>query len=192
MIKKNMFSLYLLQINRFRRSGKLIENEGPNGIKKVQNWSRWRPRYDFLRFWWISASLSFWCFLGLPKGGPENKNKIIFLARNRAAVDRVAATWLQIIIQLGPLSAGSGNFGWFYILLSDNAWHRAVSADFGACWILKGFQNQQFSHKVKSKSQKRMSSKASWKNMSLRYTLNPKTGGLGMLKEAFRIIPLTK
>ena len=34
--KRKMFSHYIWQIKRFRRSGKLIENEGPNCIKKSE------------------------------------------------------------------------------------------------------------------------------------------------------------
>ena len=75
----------------------------------------------------------FWCW---QKTGPKGQ-QIIFLAASRVARDKT-------IIQLGPLSSGYGHFGWLYIPLFDTAWHRPVSADFGAHWILKGSQIDRF------------------------------------------------
>jgi hypothetical protein len=64
-------------------------------------------------------------------------------------LDRRGSQGEEIIIQGVPLSSGSGHFAWFDIPLSDNAWHRPVSADFGALWILKGSPNPQFGEKIR-------------------------------------------
>ena len=153
---KKVFALYLLQTKRFGRSGKLIENGGPNCTNKHQNWSLWRPRFDFLRFWWIWASfLFFFCiFECWQKAIPKIQN-IRFLAKGEVQK-------MIVIIQVWPLSSGSGHFIWFYISLSDNAWHQPVSADFGARWILKGSPNRSFSHKINIKLEKRMCWTVSW------------------------------
>ena len=111
-----------------------------------QNWSIGRPRCVCFRYSWIGASLFlfFYVFGGCQKAAPKNKKNRL-RAKSRAAVDRGEG----IIIQIGSLSSGSGHFGWFYILLFDNAWHQLVSADFGTHWILKGSPNRQLLSKTR-------------------------------------------
>ena len=54
--------------------------------------------------------------------------------------------WMPFEIQRGSL---------YWQVLADYACQRPVSADFGARWILKGSQNQAFSHTIYIKSSKR-------------------------------------
>ena len=124
--------------------------------KRHQNWSIKRPRYDLLRLWWISASLCFLCFWGAGKRRAQKSPNIsLLVVRNRVTgskKERKGDYRENVIIQWGHLSSGSGHFGWFYIPLFDNTWHRPELADFGAHWIVKGSPNRTFSHKIKIRS----------------------------------------
>ena len=130
-----VFELYVLQIKRFRRSGKLIENGSPNGTKKG---SKFKPLVKglFLRFWWILSSLIFWCFFRQKAGQPIKQMRF---RRSKIEIPD------QIIILGGPLSSGSSHFGWFYILIFDNAsvggFRRICGFYFGARRILTASPN---------------------------------------------------
>ena len=139
----------MLQIERFRRTRKLIENGGPNGIKKSSKLKPWASKVWFFEILMDLGKLVFSMFLGgWHKTGQQIKKHLIW-----------GEFWIQIIIQIGPLSSGLGCFSWHCIPLLDNAWHRPVSADFGTHWILsqKGafFMENRNQHEIrKVKSQK--------------------------------------
>ena len=83
--KKEVFALYLLQIKRFRWSEKLIENWGPNGIKKA---SKLKPLASS-KVWVFEILMDFgklvfyYIFLGRQQAGPPNLKIRFWAARNR-------------------------------------------------------------------------------------------------------------
>ena len=79
--------------------------------------------------------------LGFGKKAGQNQNKNTLGAFGR--LDGLKKLALAAIYNQGgpPTLADSGRV---YTLLSDNAWHRPVSADFDAHWIVKGFRKWVF------------------------------------------------
>ena len=67
MVKKQFFASYLLQIKRFRRSGKLIENESPNGIKKILQLKPLASKVWFFEISMDFGQLIFFMFFGVVK-----------------------------------------------------------------------------------------------------------------------------
>ena len=72
--KQKVFALHLLQIKRFRRPGKLIENGSPNCIKKV---SKLKPLASKVRFFEILM------FLGARKRRTQKITHRFWAVRNR-------------------------------------------------------------------------------------------------------------
>ena len=93
----------LLQIKRFRRSGKLNENRCPNGIKKV---SQLKPLASKLIFE-ILMDLDKRAFLRFIRSAKRRALK----TNNSDSWRPIDPPWMQIKIQIGPLSSGSGHFG---------------------------------------------------------------------------------
>ena len=73
-------------------------------------------------------------------------------------------------------------------------WRRLVDlgSHVGAHWILKGSPNRYVSHKFNTKSWKRVSSKASWKNMLFGLSFDAKMEWFEKQTQVFRIIPVAK
>ena len=106
--KKEGFALYLLQIKRFRRSGKIIGNGSPNGIKKASKLKPLASNVKKIEILMDFGKLGFLIFFGLAKIRPQN-TKIRFLAKGKVQADKLED---PVIIQVGPLSSGSGCFSW--------------------------------------------------------------------------------
>ena len=81
-----------LEFKRLRWSGKLIENGGPNGGKKASKLKHWASKVWLFEFFWISASLFFWRFWVLAKGGTKSQ-QISFCLRNIGSPGIAGDSW---------------------------------------------------------------------------------------------------
>ena len=118
---------------------KLLKMEVQTASKRHQNWSLWRPRYDFLIFWWILASLFFRCFWGLAKGEPNKIQKQIWGENTNPGTSKNRTLSLSRLDNLAQVLA----------ILADTTCVGLTTPDTGQCrWILAptGFWGPQTDH----------------------------------------------
>ena len=181
---KKVFALYVLQLERFRWSRTFVENGSPNGIKNHPNRSLGCPRshfWDFAGFW----QACFLIFVRLAKRRAKVTNKSTFGRLQGSKVEILDAMYNPAGLLYWQILA---DFTFLCLTTPDTSRCRRILAHTGFWRDLKINSFRITRHKIA----KRVSRKASWKNMVWGLIFDAEMGCLEKPKQAFRIIHVVK